>query len=417
MKSEKRPFLRPTALRLVIIMTWGWMLTFPFPHQLLPDLGTLLSTLSESLINFTAQQLFSLEEGTYIASLSSDTTGLYLHVFNLFILGVLGSLFWWKFTPPQDEVKLFRTWHTSLRYYLALCLFFYGFNKVFNYQFYTPEPNTLFTTVGETPRDLLYWTAMGTSDLYSRFAGLMEIVPATLLLFRKTTLLGAFIAVGVLLNVMMINFGFNISVKVFSSVLTFMALLVLIPYRHRLLAIFGQSELKQSPNFLRPVIATKRWYRLAKTIIIVVLLLDATWVYLERGNFNDDLAPRPVLHGAYAVEIFTENNLEVPPLSTTIDRWQRFFVHRQGYFIVQDMRGHMQDYQLSLAGEDGLVLTHPLTGENSVLRYQKSEDGSLTLQGSLNGKAIAVQTQKLDLDQLPLLQREFHWSIDAFLQK
>jgi hypothetical protein len=110
-----------------------------------------------------------------------------------------------------------------IRYYLALILFIYGFSKVFKAQFYLPEPNLLFTTLGNLDKDILFWSTIGSSRSYSIFLGIIEIIPAMLLLFRKTSFIGSLIATGVLLHVVAINLLFYFCENLFTFFIDFSA--------------------------------------------------------------------------------------------------------------------------------------------------------------------------------------------------
>ena len=118
-----------------------------------------------------------------------------------------------------NEIIFFYWTHVLVSNMLAFFLLRYGFDKLFKHQFYLPEPNTLYTPVGLLSKDILFWTSMGTSHSYNVFMGLIEIIPAFLLFFKRTRMLGGLISFAVLLNVLMINIGFDITVKILSSFL------------------------------------------------------------------------------------------------------------------------------------------------------------------------------------------------------
>ena len=56
----------------------------------------------------------------------------------------------------------------------------------------------------------------GHSGPYTFIAGLAEIVGAVLLLWRRTTLIGALLLAGVLVNIVLLNFCYDVPVKLFS---------------------------------------------------------------------------------------------------------------------------------------------------------------------------------------------------------
>src|SRR4029077_19764906 len=79
---------------------------------------------------------------------------------------------------------------------------------------------------------------IGSSYTYTVVAGIFEILPAVLLLFRRTRIIGAIIATAVMTNVVLINFGFDISVKLFSCFLLLLCVIVASPGLKKLFDLF-----------------------------------------------------------------------------------------------------------------------------------------------------------------------------------
>ena len=155
---------------------------------------------------------------------------------------------------------------------VSFFLFVYGFNKVFKIQFYIPEPNTLYTPLGQLSKDILFWSSMGSSHSYNLFMGLVEILPALFLLFRRTRMLGAVISFTVLLNVLMINFGFDISVKILSSFLLFLSLVILAPYAKKLFSFFFQVNNKVPSSTLSFEVEKTKKLIIFKSCIICCII-------------------------------------------------------------------------------------------------------------------------------------------------
>ena len=167
--------------------------SFSTPTNYIPSLRRYTDPIFEQLALWTGRFIFKIEE-PFIYQLTSDSTGAFIHTFNLIVLACLGACLWKLIQPNLNYAKIGYVFYTYVRYYLALQLFLYGFNKVFKCQFFLPEPNTLYTHIGEAPKDLLFWSAMGSSYFYTVFGGVLEVFAASLLLFRKTYLLGSLMA-------------------------------------------------------------------------------------------------------------------------------------------------------------------------------------------------------------------------------
>lgn len=296
-------------------------------------------------------------------------------------------------------------------------LFEYGFNKLFKYQFYLPEPNTLFTPIGGLSPDILYWSTMGASYSYTVFMGFLEIIPAILLLFKRTRLLGAIIAMGILVNITMINFGFDISVKIYSCFLLFLSIVIVSPDLKKLFIFFILNK-QVITNEWEPTINSKKrilFYSIFKWLIIGLILFDTLSVYFMTNNFNDDKAQRPFLHGAYNVEIFVKNNDTLAPLQTDKYRLKRIFIHREGYLITQSMNDEMQDYKLRYEIISNKLILENYDSSKITLDYAyNKKDSSLFLSGRVYNDSIRIYSKQIDLSKLPIFQQNFHWTIDSY---
>lgn len=342
---------------------------------------------------------------------SSDTTSLYLLVLLLFLFAVLLALLSGLYKNNPRKEKAYTAIRLLLCYYLSWQLLRYGFDKVFKAQFYLPEPNILYTPLGQVSKDLLFWSAMGTSRWYSVFGGVAEITAAVLLLFQRTRIIGSLLSFGILLQVVAINFGFDISVKVYSLFLLFLSALLTAPQLHRLyrfLLLQETTSLKQEPF----IVLTSRAAGISiKTFAIGLLFLDATAPYILSRHFNDDTVARPYLHGAYEVNRVEEDG---KPLDLSLSPVKRFFIHRKGYLIFQDPQDSTQDYRLEISPEKNkLLLTGYDLHRSSIDYTYREQDSTLTLTYSRNNKQYLLQAKALDWKKLPALQDHFHWRSDA----
>jgi hypothetical protein len=116
----------------------------------------------------------------------------------------------------------------------------YGLAKLgsFSNQFSEPGTWRLAQSYGDSSPMGLLWTFMGSSRPYTYFAGAAELLGGFLLLWRRTALLGAFVSVGVMLNVMLMNFCYDVPVKLFSAHLVAAALVIVLPEASRLAQLF-----------------------------------------------------------------------------------------------------------------------------------------------------------------------------------
>lgn len=400
--------------KLVMLFVLLFVISFSFPHYFLPDVGAYTHTFFEKLVYWFGKNILQIKK-PYTVVLISDSTGMYINALMLICIAIAGAFVWQQFDKKNFAKKLFNWFIVFVRYYLALQMLVYGFAKVFKWQFYLPEPNTLFTTIGNNYKDILYWSTIGVSRTYSVFTGLCELLAALLLLFSRTTLLGALITLAIMVNVLLLNVCFDISVKLYSMFLIFLSLLLIVPFAKNLYHFFvlqQPTQLSDKEN-LQLIVKGKNILPYLKWLVVFVLLIDSLAMYFKENNFNDDKVARPFLHGAYNVINFVRNNDTIPPLLTNDDRWKRVFVHRRGYLITQLMNDEMKDYELAIdtvrkeflfnRNEDSLV---------HLLQYKLVGDTTIILNGKFYTDSINVILQKINWKNLPLIKNDFSWTID-----
>ena len=380
--------------RWLLLFAGLFALSSPFRYQVLPSVGQWLRPLLEAGLTTTA--------GSWLpgcrAVLFFDSPGLWLWAGLLVVGTALAAALWLVLVrrSPAGDARLWYVLHTGAAWFVALHLFEYGFDKLFKSQFYLPEPNTLYTPLGQLTPDLAYWSVMGASHTYSVFAGLAEVGPGLLLLWGRTRLLGGLGALVVLLNVLAINIGFDVSVKLWSGFLLGLAGVVAAPGLRTLWAGLVQRRWEPPAPPLRPVSWPDRAVGAGRGLLLALLLLETAGPYLQSGIFDDDAAPRPLLHGAYALRA------ELPAGGGL----RRVFIHRRGYLITEDTAGRFRDYPLRYAPGGLLLGPRPDT-----LRYQAA-GGFLLLRGSIGPDSGRWRARPLPWRQLPLL-RGGHWTTAA----
>jgi uncharacterized membrane protein YphA (DoxX/SURF4 family) len=389
-----------------------FIFSFSFEHEFIPDPGKFFASFFEHFAAWTGKTFFDFSPAcTY--EIASDSAGFYMNALNLLVVSLLVAVAW-SFTNKErsGHHKMAYWFFAVVRFYLAMQLFSYGFNKLFKWQFYLPEPNTLFTTIGNTPRDLLYWSSMGTSWSYTVFLGIVEILAAALLLFRRTYIAGALVAAVVLVHVLVINLGFNISVKLYSAFLLLLCMILLAPEAKKLFGFFFSGKTASLEKW-HPAPSSKKVSRtllVVKVIVIVAIILDPLTLYFRTDNFNDDLAARPPLHGAYEVKLFVKNSDTLLPLTTDNYRWRRMFVHRRGYLITQGMDDGMMSYELFVDTNRRKLMIKD-GNAHSFLNYAE-EKNTLRVDGVFLGDTLRMEMEKIDLTKLPLQVDEFQWMMD-----
>lgn len=407
--------LRKFLFRFSIAFLLLFIFSVPFDSAFIFDFGKLTSRYFEIFIRWSGDYIFKIKS-PYIFEIISDSTGMYLHAFNLFIVSIVFSMFSSKLFKANITYEKTEYWfHVIISYYLSLVLFKYGFYKIFKNQFYLPEPNILFTPLGDLSDDILYWSTMGASYYFSLITGILEVIPAILLLFKRSRHVGAMIAMVVMTQVVIINFCFDISVKMYACFLLFLCIILVYPTLKLMyqLIILGKET---KNNLWLPVFNSKHHllsYFLLKIVIIGLIVFEALFPFIDTNNFNDDKAMRPYLHGAYDVEVFIRGSDTIPPLTTEKERFKRIFIHRKSYFITQNMKDEMNDYLFKYDLKNKQLILFTERNSTIFLNFSFSErDSVLTLSGTVKKVKIKIIAKQIDWKKMQLFQKQFHWTID-----
>lgn len=344
-------------------------------------------------VSFLQELLFT---DSFSTAFSSDTRSLNILLVLSAVIAIVCAVF-----IRGDERKLTLWGRIAVVYYLAFILLKYGADKIFLAQFYVPGANILYTPFGQLSKDILYWSTMGISPAYSVITGAIEVVAALLLLFRRTRVPGLLLAVMALFQIVIINLSFDISVKTFSLLLLAMALYGLMPALgplYRMLVLQKEAKLRAETSLrVRPHIRLG-----VKVFAVGLMVLQAVYPYLSQTGSGS------VLAGAYEV---TEVSEAGKPLALHQFPVKRIFILEKGYIIFQHHDDSMKDYYLKTNSPEGILVMQDYNGNKRQFRYEFT-NSLLTIYLD-KGRDVVVRANKLDVDALPALQDEFHFTIDA----
>ena len=171
----------------------------------------------------------------------------------------------------------------------------YGLTKIMRTQFIVLPFYTWSEPLKDIPGATLTWAFLGYSPWFTVLLGFLEAVPAVLLLFRKTKLLGALLLFPVLLNVFLINMALDLwpSTQKISFVLLLMNITLLL-FHHSLL----QDVCKRIFNHIVSVRRTGVETLINSVLVGAITLLVGYQItdYINQRNFltGDWYNGRPV---------------------------------------------------------------------------------------------------------------------------
>ncbi len=395
-------------IRFLLIFIGLFILTLPFEQPLLPYLIGILALPFEFLSSKVGFYLLGFDAVTKY-NIASDSIGLYISFLLFALISSSIALIWTILYNKISKREGLILEHLSA-FYLSMLLFSYGFGKIFQTQFYSPEANILFTPLGNLDKDIVFWTSMSSSGIYNYFLGMMEIVPAILLVFKRTRFIGALIAFGVMLNVFFINIGFDISVKVLSAFLLLLSGILIFPSLYNLLL----TELKLKPSLeevTQKGLNTKAIPLKFEFLILLFFIVNASIPFLK-SSFRADNSEKNQLQAAYEIDLFAINNDTLLPLSTDSIRWKRIFIHSQGYFIVQNMQDKMYDFELKISENADFIelIDYKQKDRRDGLNIEIAKQ-RIKLFGNFRGQKLYLEARKIDSEQLPFRKDNFHWIV------
>lgn len=322
---------------------------------------------------------------------SSDSISMVILINLLLILSIILSIS----VQKKYHQRLLYLFKETCVLYLTVILMKYGFDKIFKAQFYLPEPNILYSRFGTLDKDILFWSTMGTSHLYSVFMGALELISAFFILFNRTRTFGLLISIGILINIVGINLGFDISVKLFSLILLLMAVFSLEKEWNVLfqfLILKKETKLKEEHLF---IIKRHPIWIFFKTLFLGLSLVVILFPYLNSGDYNDDTVERPFLHGAFK-NIDKESEIEY------------VFFHRNKYLILMDKNDNRLYFHYSLKSSTKLML-EDYNGESILTEFSYQKKDSIMTIAIGNNR---IQAKELDWRKMNALQPLFHTAIE-----
>ncbi len=372
----------------------------------------ILDNLCEGLLNFTASAFFGFKE-----VLNTDSTGSgdkarhYIELFISFCLSIIITIiFIFVFRKRNNFDKLNYWFNVYIRYYMGTMMLIYGLSKVFKSQFLSLGLDQLLEPYGQSSPMGLAWNFMGHSDLYCFFAGFAEVIAGFFLFFRRTVLFGSILVAGVMFNVMMMNYGFDIPVKIFSTQLVLMALYLAAPDTKRLFDFFFlNKDVKASYHYANDF-SNKR-NRMAKNIAksIFLALFIVLCVLQSFLNNNQDYKKHP-LRGIYLVKTFIRNNNSVPPLASDTLRWKLMVINyptRATFYLYNDSLKRM------LLQADTVLKKIKMTrkgNDKTIYSFDYSLKGNeLTFKGYSDKDTLEITFQRFNESHFRLVSRGFHW--------
>jgi len=340
----------------------------------------------------------------------------FVFMFSIALLAFVVTISWTILANKNASYdKLHQWFRLYIRFFLAFHLLNYGFIKVFPSQFPDATASMLVQNFGDAPPARLAWNFMGYSPTFMRFTGWMEVIAALLLLPRRTTTLGAWIAMSVLSAVVMINICFAITVKLFSIHFLAIAAILLAGEWKRLLDFFILNKTVQPSPQLQLI-----GHQLGKKILLAVQIGLIAWMlYVQITDAREaqreygDKVRKPALYGVYNTEYFIKNNDTVLPLDTDSTRWKKLVIDGGGWkqSSIHFSNDTYRYYNISAdtVNKTMQVQSPRDPGEYYLFNYSLPDSQRICFSGIWKKDSIKVVMKKYDLNNYRLYRTKFKW--------
>ncbi len=344
---------------------------------------------------------------------SGDTTAEFVKLFCVLVLATVGSTAWGLLDRGRSHPALAAWLVVYARYWLGSIMLGYGFAKLFVLQFPPPDAFRLMEPYGESSPMGLVWTFMGQSPAYEIFTGAVETAGGLLLFWRRTTTLGALVCIGAMANVVMLNYCYDIPVKLLSSHLLLVSLALAALDGRRLLGmLLGRAvPAREVPPVL--VGRRSRWIRRIGKVVFVggLLTIQTVMSVSMRGEYDTFVRQPAALYGAYEVTSHTRDGVEQAALSSDPPAWRHVTFGAYGRAALWPVHGEAARYGVEVDTDAGtLVLTSREPGsEPQTLRYHVPEEGALVIEGRLEGTEQRLVLRRIDEQAMRLPSRGFRW--------
>ena len=385
----------------------------PLPNLEIPDPATFWPI--RPIVFWTAAHIFGVNKPlVYRESGSGDKIFDWVLLFCMLVVSVFAVGIWSALDRRRPNyVTLHKWFRLFIRFGLAGQMMTYGMVKAVPLQMPFPFLARLLERYGDFSPMGVLWSSVGASPAYQIFAGCAELLGGVLLIFPRTTTLGALVCLGDLIHVFVLNMTYDVPVKLLSFHLILLSLFLLAPDLKRLADFFFLNR-TAAPSADPPLFAGRRANRiaLAAQIVVGVWLLGVNahasrvaWYQYGGGR------PLPPLYGIWEVEQQSIDGQLRAPLLTDSDHWRRVIFDFPTRVTFQRMDDSFARYGASIdAKSKTLVITDDQDKSwKTNLTFEHPAPDQMTLDGKMDGHTVHMQVKLKDRNQFLLINRGFHW--------
>lgn len=371
---------------------WFAQITFAFTGlvaPMLPQRAVLWQmVVLEPVARWVGRQVFGADVSLHLDSGSGDQAVIWVMAFCGLVVAVAGTVVWSVLDRRRTEYRRLHAWFlTFLRICVGGQMMFYGMAKVIPSQMPAPSLTSLLQPFGEFSPMAVLWLQVGSSYPYEILLGAVELLAGILLFIPRTATLGALVGLVSMVQVFVLNMTFDVPVKILSSHLLLMTLVLLAPQARRLANVLV-LERPADPVVTPRLFESARPNRIAAAVQVAL----GVWVlagcvtigvngWFEFGGGR----PKPELYGIWQV---TD--------SAGGPAWRRVVVEEPDVLTYQSVSGELETVDLT-------------TEPGSTFTFHRTAPDRLELTGRWDSGSFTMTLERVDLSEFPLLGRGFNW--------
>jgi hypothetical protein len=246
----------------------------------------------------------------------------------ILIISIAGTLIWSLLDKKNTHyTRLYAYLRILVRYRLAVAVIAYGFLKLFAIQAPYPSLSSLNTPYGDFSTWKIFSLSLGIVPSYQAFLGAVELFAGILLLFRRTSVIGATIIIFFTGNVFMSNLAYEGGEVVYSFYLVTLALFLIVYDLQRIINLII-LHIPVAPA--RPALIWKKEFKTVRLVLKTVVVLVFVVIYgfsahhsAVKGGYHFTEHPGiKGIRGLYTVTSFKLNGQLRPYSLTDSLRWQ-----------------------------------------------------------------------------------------------
>lgn len=367
------------------------------------------------IVNWTGKyilHLTSFEEWLFGGFQIGDGIFGYVQLFAFGLLsGIIACIFFLINKGIKKASRLSHWIIVYLRYSLAIAMLGYGFMKIImdEGQFIFPSVATLEHPVGDLSPMGLLWAFMGYSQPYEIFTGIAEIAGGYFLFFNRTKALGSLIVIGVMTNVVMMEFSYDVSLKLISIHLLLISFLVLSPDIQRIIDFFIFHKTISLTNSVNNI--DKRWLRISRVVLksIIIVGFTSSIIYTYRSVPS---SPKSHLYGVYIAERFILNNDTANVSKVEENGWNKMIIDNDYNYTQIITIDDSTTYYKAIIDTTRQTLQLTVfndTATKYLFVYREKPGDYLELSGKLNGDDVSITFKRKNIRKYRLVSRGFNW--------